>query len=85
MKKNLAALLCFITAPSVFAQGSLTPPGAPAPSMKTLQQIYDRLDQLAATVSNQQRHLDYLAASIGFNTVNGVNRKRGQAVNSKTT
>lgn len=50
------------------AQGPLTPPGAPAPTMKTLQQIYDRIDQLIATVSNQQQQIDYLAASIGYNT-----------------
>lgn len=36
--------------------------------MKTLQQLYDRLDLLIATVSNQQRQIDYLAASVGFNT-----------------
>lgn len=55
------------TAPA-FAQGSLNPPGAPAATMKTLQQIYDRIDLLLATVSNQQRQIDYLAASVGFNT-----------------
>lgn len=51
-----------------FAQGSLTPPAAPQPTMKTLQQIYDRIDQLLSTVSNQQRQIDYLAASTGFIT-----------------
>src|SRR4029079_3387339 len=31
-------------APQAFPQGSLTPPGAPAPTMKTLQQIEPRTD-----------------------------------------
>lgn len=68
MKKYLVflGLACWVLAKSAYAQGSLTPSGAPAPTMKTLQQIYDRIDQLVATVSNQQRQIDYLAASIGY-------------------
>jgi len=45
MKRHM--LLCAVFAvavPSVFAQGGLTPPGAPAPTMKTLEQIEPRID-----------------------------------------
>jgi hypothetical protein len=42
------ALLC----PALRAQGTLTPPGAPAPTQKSLQEIYDRVVALEAR--NQQ-------------------------------
>lgn len=35
------------------AQGALTPPGAPAPSMKTIQQLWDRLGQVEAAQAGQ--------------------------------
>ncbi len=38
----------FRLAPSALAQGSLTPPGAPAPTMKSLDQVYARLDPRTA-------------------------------------
>ncbi len=37
-----AFLFCLLAAASAFAQGPLTPPGAPAPTMKTLQQVEPR-------------------------------------------
>jgi hypothetical protein len=44
MKSILRALLLWTALPliPVFAQGPLTPPGPPAPSMKTLDQIEPR-------------------------------------------
>jgi parallel beta-helix repeat protein len=42
MKTKLFVLVLFLLAPSAFPQGSLTPPGAPAPTMKTLDQIEPR-------------------------------------------
>src|ERR1051325_1501304 len=41
MKTTLASILCVLPG-YVFAQGSLTPPGAPAPLFKTLQQVEPR-------------------------------------------
>jgi hypothetical protein len=49
------ALAISITSPlSIFAQGSLTPPGAPAPTMKTLAQIEPRtpISSLPYTITN---------------------------------
>ena len=39
MKNLFPFLFLCLHAPSVFAQGTLTPPGAPAPTMKTLDQV----------------------------------------------
>ena len=46
----LISVLHFVGSPESFAQGSLTPPGAPAPTMKTLQQVEPRID--VATLDN---------------------------------
>lgn len=43
MKRSLALLLLIGMTAALFAQGSLTPPGAPAPMMKTLQQVEPRI------------------------------------------
>ena len=43
MKKLTALLVLTFTAAIAFAQGPLNPPGAPAPNMKSLQEIYDAL------------------------------------------
>lgn len=42
----MASLAILNSQLSTFAQGSLTPPGAPAPTMKTLQQVEPRTDVL---------------------------------------
>ena len=74
----------FCLLPSAFPQGSLTPPGAPAPLMKTLQQIEPRIDlqnapASAVTTSNASYHFIitqpgsyYLSANLGVTKLNGI-------------
>lgn len=45
---RLCSILALLTAPSLFAQGSLTPPGAPSPTMRSLDQLDASLVQIAA-------------------------------------
>jgi parallel beta helix pectate lyase-like protein len=50
--------------PAVFAQGSLTPPGAPAPTMKTLSQVEPRIpiSTVPTTISNSGSY--YLTTNV---------------------
>jgi hypothetical protein len=87
MKKSVALplLLSFFTLhPSAFPQGSLTPPGPPAPMMKTLQQIEPRIDLQNApasavntTAANyhfiiSQPGSYYLSANLDVTKTNGI-------------
>jgi hypothetical protein len=49
----LALLLSLHLAPSALAQGPLTPPGAPQPTMKSLQEIWNELQSVKSTVTSQ--------------------------------
>jgi hypothetical protein len=69
--------------PSAFSQGSLTPPGAPAPTFKTLQQIEPRIDlqnaPASAVTTDANYHFIinqpgsyYLSANLGVTKTNGI-------------
>lgn len=63
--KLLTVSLCtFLLAASALAQGSLTPPGAPAPSMKTLDQVEPRtpISSLPYTITNSGSY--YVTANL---------------------
>ena len=58
----LIAVSLLLAAPELGAQGPLTPPGAPAPTMKTLQQIWDELQATKTSVSALQGQVTALQA-----------------------
>ncbi|MEI8242156.1 MAG: hypothetical protein WCI17_02695 [bacterium] len=64
--KSRAALACALTLVALpgllLAQGSLTPPGAPAPTMKSLQEIWNKIAGIESTVSTQQARIAVLQA-----------------------
>ena len=69
----LALLSAFILHPSFcFAQGSLTPPGAPAPTMKSLAQIEPRtpIASLPITITNSGSY--YLTTNIAVGSGNAI-------------
>ena len=76
-----AALLLFSTLNpqlSIFAQGSLTPPGAPAPTMKTLAQIEPRTAISSAAVTITQPGSYYLTTNlVGASGQNGITISSG--------
>ena len=81
---SLAVALAALTPAAARAQGSLVPPGAPAPTMKTLQQIEPRIDLQSApasavTTTNAAYHFIinqpgsyYLSANLDVTKSNGI-------------
>jgi hypothetical protein len=65
-------------APRVAAQGSLIPPGAPGPSMKSLQQVYEKLDARTAITNTTTTCVIstpgsyYLTTNLTVSSGNGV-------------
>ena len=69
----LPALLFSAVTSTIFAQGSLTPPGAPAPTMKTLDQIESRtpISSIPTTISQSGSY--YLTGNLtGVSGQNGI-------------
>jgi formylglycine-generating enzyme required for sulfatase activity len=62
-------LVCFtgllVIAAHLHAEGPLSPPGAPMPTMKTLQEIWDRIGELEAQNADLQAQLSELRTFIG--------------------
>src|SRR3954447_23488208 len=76
----LPAILCFLLPPSAFPQGSLTPPGGPSPTMKTLDQVEARTPIDAAhtpgDATNEfnigQAGSYYLTGNVTVSKTNGI-------------
>jgi hypothetical protein len=81
MKKNFrvlglprfqgAAVLLTVSAAFVFGQGDLTPPGAPAPTMKTLTQVEPRTPIISLPFTASQPGSYYLTANLS-STAGGI-------------
>lgn len=69
--RSAALLLLSIASPSVFAQGPLTPPGPPAPTMKTLDQTEPRtpISSLPFTISSSGSY--YFTGNLQFTEASG--------------
>ncbi|MFP6872224.1 MAG: hypothetical protein VCA55_01840 [Verrucomicrobiales bacterium] len=64
------AFVILVTSAGVHAQGDLAPPtGAPAPTMKSLQEIWERIGQLESKVLSLQEenayNLELLLSALG--------------------
>jgi hypothetical protein len=71
---SIAAVVCglFFTSPSGFAQGSLTPPGAPAPSMKSLSQVEPRTPISSAPFTISASGSYYLTTNISVTSGSAI-------------
>ncbi|MFH0792579.1 MAG: right-handed parallel beta-helix repeat-containing protein, partial [bacterium] len=77
---GLFAVMMMVAAGGVFAQGSLTPSGAPAPNMKSLTQVFDQATSAATTAAlaatnaaNAKTSADAAAAAANTAALNAAN------------
>ena len=69
----LAIAACYLPSPAAFAQGSLTPPGAPTPTMKTLAQVEPRTPIASAPFTISAPGSYYLTTNlVGASGANGI-------------
>ena len=79
---GIALFLLFSGAPIIHAQGPLDPPGPPGDTMKTLQEIWDKIGELEAQNSAIMAQLNFIADLHGTGFVemvsvgNGMNAAR---------
>ena len=72
-KLSIALLIAGLAASSAFAQGSLNPPGAPAPTMKSLDQIEARVPISALPFTIAASGSYYLTTNLtGVSGLNGI-------------
>jgi hypothetical protein len=75
----IVSVFCFLL--SAFGQGALTPPGAPAPTMKTLTQIEPRTDVLTLSGNGNNQYLITQSGSYYLTTnIVGVASKNGISI-----
>ena len=73
MRTSLTTLVFFSALATAFAQGTLTPPGAPAPTMKTLDQIEPRIPIASLPFTIVNRGSYYVVSNLtGSASANGI-------------
>ena len=71
MKTSRAIVAVLCVAGAVFGQGSLTPPGAPAPTMKTLDELDAAISGVSNAVSSIQGEARFPISVAGYTITNG--------------
>jgi hypothetical protein len=69
---STAIVSSFFILPSAFAQGSLTPPGAPAPTMKSLDQVEPHTPVSSAPFTITNPGCYYLTTNLSVSTGNAI-------------